>query len=472
MSSLQGRSVLVSGATGFVASRLIPALLAEGASVRATSRSPEAVGERHPGVETISSDLLDQGSLVTALDGIEVAYYLVHSMSRSDFEEKDRVSASNFRRAAEGAGVERIVYLSGLGAEDQELSSHLRSRQEVGELLAAGPIPVTELRAAIVIGSGSVAFDMLRYLTERLPVMVAPRWLSTRIQPIAEDDLTRYLVAAASEEPAGGVVEIGGRDVVTYKDMILRYAAAVSLRRMIFSVPVLSPRLSSYWVNLTTPVPAAIARPLIDGLRNEVVVTNDTASVRFPHIQPVGYDDAVRSALERQLGAIERSLMDGRPADNGTDVALLVEDRRVELAAPTEVAADELYKMGGDPTWYPFGWAWWVRARLDSIFGGVGLRWRRPTPALQRGALVDWWRVDAAEPHALLLRAQMKTPGEAWLGLRVTPRDGGSSLRQVAIFRPRGIAGRLYWWVLWPVHRPIFRSMAKRLGRRMDSSGT
>ena len=294
MKTLGNRRVLVTGATGYVASRLIPRLLEQGAVVTATSRHPEAVGVRHPEVTTIPSDLFDESSLAPTLEGTDIAYYLVHSMSGRDFEERDRASATNFLRAAEKAGVERIVYLSGLGDPSGELSAHLRSRQEVGSLLASGSIPVAELRAAVVIGSGSVAFDMLRYLTERLPFMIAPRWLSTRIQPIAEDDLVSYLLAEGARADEGGVAEIGGRDVLTYREMIQRYARLVGLRRRIMSVPVLTPRLSSYWVDLMTPVPSNIARPLIDGLRNEVIVREETARARHPDVDPLGYDEAVR----------------------------------------------------------------------------------------------------------------------------------------------------------------------------------
>ena len=417
----------------------------------------------------MSSDLLDLPSLAPVLEGIEVAYYLVHSMSGRDFESKDRRSAANFLRAAEDAGVERIVYLSGLGRNDQDLSSHLRSRHEVGALLAGGSIPVTELRAAVVIGSGSVAFDMLRYLTERLPFKVAPRWLSTRIQPIAEDDLVRYLVAAGSEAEPGGIVEIGGADVLTYREMILRYAAARRLRRRIVSVPVLSPRLSSYWVDLITPVAASVARPLIDGLRNEVVVTDDGGRRRFPAIRPVGYDAAVESALDRQLGSLQEALVEGAPPEPGTDVCFLSDDKRLAVHAGASAAAAELHRIGGDPSWYPLPWAWWVRARIDSVFGGVGLKWRKPEGALERGARVDWWEVEAATPNALLLRAQMRTPGDAWLFFGVAPKGADSELRQSALYRPRGLLGRLYWWLLLPFHAPIFRLMAARLAARMAS---
>lgn len=467
MSLLAGRKVLVTGATGFVASRLIPELIGCGANVRATSRDPGPLSERHPEVSAVASDLLDETSLDPALEGVDVAYYLVHSMSDDRFEERDRASAANFRRAAERAGVRRIVYLSGLGDASQELSSHLRSRQEVGAILAAGATPVSELRAAIVIGSGSVAFDMLRYLTERLPFMIAPRWLSTRIQPIAERDLVRYLLAEGERDDRGAIVEIGGLDVLTYRDMILRYAAVAGLRRGIVSVPVLSPLLSSYWVDLVTPVSSKIARPLIEGLKNEVVVSDTTARERHPGIRPMGYEEAVRAALTRQIEGLQTALVEGRPAEPGTKVCLLLEDRRVAVDADARRASGELHRIGGDSTWYPLGWTWWIRARVDALFGGAGLEWRAVDPELRAGATVDWWTVEAAAPNALLLRARMKTPGDAWLAWHVGSASEGATLHQVAVFRPRGLLGRLYWWVLFPFHAPIFKLMAARLAVRM-----
>ncbi|MEA2460723.1 MAG: hypothetical protein QOH90_900 [Actinomycetota bacterium] len=467
MTGLKDRRVLVTGATGFVASRLIPELLAAGATLRATSRKPQAIETKFQDVEVVPSDLSDPASLRPALDGVEVAFYLVHSMAGDDFEAKDREAATNFLRAAEEAGVERIVYLSGLGQPDQELSHHLKSRQEVGALLASGKIPTTELRCAIVIGSGSVAFDMLRYLTERLPAMIAPRWLSTRIQPLSEDDLVRYLIAAAAEPEPGGIVEIGGSDIVTYREMILGYAAQRSLRRVIVSVPVLSPRLSSYWVNLVTPVSASIARPLIEGLRNEVVVTNMGAAERYPQIEPIGYEEAVSNALGRQVEAMTEAVMSGESMVPGTDVGLLTDERTVPVASRPEDAATELRELGGDPSWYPLSWAWWIRARLDDLFGGAGLRWQQPDGALVAGVKVDWWTVARAGDRALMLRADMKTPGEAWLAFRVDERASGSELKQSAFFRPRGITGRLYWWLLLPFHAPIFALMSKRLATRM-----
>jgi uncharacterized protein YbjT (DUF2867 family) len=464
--NLRGRRVLVTGATGYVASRLIPRLLDASTDVRATSRSPHALAARFSGLETIASDFMDRRSLENALQGIEIAYYLVHSMDVRDFEERDRVAARNFLAAAQRARVERIVYLSGLGRADDRLSSHLTSRHEVGAILASGTIPVTELRAAIVIGSGSSAFDMLRYLTERLPAMIAPRWLATRIQPIAEDDLVSYLIAAGSEPDPGGIVEIGGSDVVTYRDMIQGYARLRHLRRFVMSIPLLTPRLSSYWVRLITPVPTSISRPLIDGLQNEVVVTDEVAATRYPGIAPMGYLEAAVAALHRQEELLREELCSGLPLP-GSRTAVLTDERRIELDATTDSIESVLADFGGDASWYPLQWAWAIRKWIDKLLGGGNLSWTRSEGSIIRGSLIDWWKVDLVEPQALVLRALMKTPGEAWLAFRGANREGGATLVQTAVFRPRGILGRLYWWGLWPFHRPIFGAMARRLARRV-----
>lgn len=467
---LEGRHVLVTGATGYVASRLIPELLRSSAAVRATSRSPEALADRFPKVEIVPSDLQEPPSLDRALEGIEVAYYLVHSMDAKDFEERDRSAARNFLAAAQRAGIGRIIYLSGLGRKDDRLSKHLLSRHEVGRILASGSIPVTEIRAAIVIGSGSSAFDMLRYLTERLPVMIAPRWLATRIQPISEDDLVAYLVAAGIEAEPGGVVEVGGSDVVTYRQMIHGYARLRRLRRMVIGIPLLTPRLSSYWVQLMTPVATSVSRPLIDGLQNEVIVTNDSALSRYPDVMPVRYLTAAADALDRQTELMTEELSDGIEIP-GTRVGFVTDEQRLEFRGDPEQVAAALAGFGGR-AWYPMRWAWVIRRWLDRLSGGGDLSWKRPDGPLVRGSLVDWWEVDNVEATALVLRALMKTPGEAWLSFRAESDADKVTLVQTAAFRPRGLLGRFYWWGLWPIHRPIFGSMAKRLAKRMSAGTT
>ncbi|MDQ3752361.1 MAG: SDR family oxidoreductase [Actinomycetota bacterium] len=467
---MESKRVLVTGATGYVASRLIPKLLENGHTVRATSRHPESLLQRHPQIETVPSDMLDAASLRGALEGVQVAYYLVHSMAGKDFAAKDREAATAFARAAETANIERIVYLGGLGRAGDKLSSHLTSRHEVGAILARGPVQTIELRAAIIIGGGSVAFEMLRYLTERLPVMIAPRWLSTKIQPIAESDLVDYLLAAATADVGEDrIVEIGGTDTITYRDMILAYAKERGLRRGIIGVPVLTPNLSSYWIKLVTPIPTSIARPLIDGLKNEVVVTDNSAATLFPDIEPGDYRSAVRRLLEEQIGRLEIATTPDVPSLPGTFDSLFVDRQWVRSNAPPKRMGEVIASIGGDPRWYPLRWTWWVRARLDNLFGGAGLRWERPKGDLKRGSRVDWWTVKDIAHNRLLLRAEIKAPGEAWLEWRVVPLEAGCELRQTAFFRPRGAAGHLYWWGLYPFHVPIFRQMATSLARRAES---
>jgi len=427
--------------------------------------------KRHPQIEAVPSDMLDAASLRGALEGIQVAYYLVHSMAGKDFAATDRKAAAAFATAAEAARVERIIYLGGLGRSEDKLSSHLTSRHEVGAILAGGPVQTIELRAAIVIGAGSVAFEMLRYLTERLPVMIAPRWLSTKIQPIDESDLIDYLLAAATAEgEEDRIVEVGGTDIITYREMILAYARERGLRRGIIGVPVLTPNLSSYWIKLVTPIPTSIARPLIDGLKNEVVVTDDSAAKLFPGIRPGGYRSAVRRLLKEQIDRLEIATAPDVPAFPGTFDSVFVDRQWIRSNAPPARMGEVVASIGGDPRWYPLRWTWWVRARLDDLFGGTGLRWERPEGDLAPGSSVDWWMVKDIAPDRLLLRAEIKAPGEAWLEWRVVPLENGCELRQTAYFRPRGAAGHLYWWGLYPFHTPIFRRMAVGLARRAEKA--
>jgi len=470
--------ILVTGATGYVGGRLVPRLLDAGRSVRVLVRDPRRLeGRDWAGrVDVAAGDVLRPESLATVLRGVDVAYYLVHSMAKGEgFHERDLAAARTFGRAAADAGVGRIVYLGGLGDPAADLSCHLRSRQETGEALREAGVPVTEFRAAVVVGSGSISFEMIRYLTERLPVMVCPQWVYTRVQPIAVDDLLRYLIAALDvPESAGRVVEIGGSDVLTYGEMMLGYARARGLWRHLQPVPVLTPTLSSYWVHLVTPIPSVIARPLIEGLRNETIVREHGARDLFPAIHPVDYDTAVRAAVAsldtgevetRWADALVTSGGDVQPRALTTQEGKLIERRQEVVAATPEHTFAVVETIGGRRGYRAWDWAWSLRGAADRLVGGVGVRrGRRDPDEVRVGDALDFWRVEAVEPGRLLrLRAEMKVPGAAWLQFETFPHDGGTLLVQTAYFAPRGVPGLAYWYALLPVHSRIFSGMIAAL---------
>jgi uncharacterized protein YbjT (DUF2867 family)/uncharacterized protein YndB with AHSA1/START domain len=479
------RKVLVTGATGYVGGRLVSKLLAAGFDVRCLARDASRLeGRAWEGVEIVQGDLLEPDTLPAALQGVEAAYYLVHSMAAGEakFAERDRIAARNFARAARDAGIARIIYLGGLGSDQSELSHHLRSRQEIGEILRDGQVPVTEFRAAIIVGSGSMSFEMIRYLAERIPVMVCPRWVKTLCQPISIHDVLAYLVAAL-EEPrsVGKIIEIGGGTVLSYKRMLLDYAAVRRLRRWLIEVPVLTPRLSSLWVNLVTPIPTDYARPLIEGLRSPVVVTNSLAQDLFPTTKPVSYKEAVEIALRNiDLNLVETnwasSLQSAHYANPPNsrlqvDQGMIIERREARVKASPEQVYRAFARIGGRNGWYYANWLWRLRALLDRLVGGVGMRRGRRNPNdVVQGDSLDWWRVEAVEKDRLMrLRAEMRLPGRGWLEFRVEPAAGNETrLQQIAYFQPKGLFGLLYWYVLYPVHRLIFKGLVRAVARSAE----
>ncbi|MFE9674262.1 SDR family oxidoreductase [Streptomyces sp. NPDC006259] len=479
---------LVTGATGYIGGRLVPELLAEGHRVRCLARSPQRLRD-HPWAgraEVVRGDVTDGASVAEAMRGVDVAYYLVHALGTGrDFEATDRRAARIFGERARAAGVRRIVYLGGLtpaGVPEGELSPHLRSRAEVGRILLDSGVPATVLRAAVVIGSGSASFEMLRYLTERLPVMVTPSWVHTRVQPVAVRDVLRALVGSARmPESVVRAFDIGGPEVLTYRDMMIRYAAVAGLpRRLILPVPVLTPRLSSHWVGLVTPVPASIARPLTESLRHEVVCREHDIARYVPEPPgPMGFDEAVRLALRRvrEAQVVTRwssASLPGAPSDplptdpDWAGGSLYTDCREVAVHASREALWRVIEGVGGDNGWYSFPLAWAVRGRLDRLVGGVGLRrGRRDSARLRVGDSLDFWRVEEIEPGRLLrLRAEMRLPGLAWLEMCAeTDEAGRTRYRQRALFHPHGLLGQAYWWSVSPFHAVVFGGMARNIAR-------
>jgi uncharacterized protein YbjT (DUF2867 family) len=473
--------ILLTGASGYVGGRFVPRLLAAGYRVRCLMRDPTRLQGRawRDQVEVVQGDMLQPDSLSAAMCDVGVVYYLVHSLgSGGNFLELDLVAARNCGRAARQAGVDRIIYLGGLGDPQAELSPHLRSRQESGAALREAGVPVTEFRAAVIVGSGSVSFEMIRYLTERLPVMICPRWVFTRIQPIAIRNVLDYLLAAlACPASAGRTLEIGGRDVLTYADMMTGYARVRGLKRRLLAVPVLTPRLSSYWVHLVTPIPANIAQPLIKGLGNEVIVRDAQALELFPEIHPLDYQTAVRLALEQiERRGVETAWSDALTSSQGHKIpvtlilkeGLIVEQRRLTVEAPPDAVYRSFARLGGNRGWLYMDWAWQLRGMLDRLCGGVGMRrGRRDPDHLRAGDTLDFWRVEMITPgHMIRLRAEMRVPGRAWLEFEAssTP-DGRTVLTQTALFDPKGLLGLLYWYALYPLHRRIFSGLILCIAR-------
>jgi uncharacterized protein YbjT (DUF2867 family) len=457
---------------------LLTALEGEGRAVRCIARRPEYLRGRVAHTTTVvAGDCLDPATLRGTLDGVRVAFYLVHSMGSSgDFAQQDRDAAGNFAAEAQRAGIARIIYLGGLGDESAGLSKHLRSRHETGAALRAGGVPVVELQASIVLGSGSLSFELIRALVERLPVMLCPRWVRTPAQPIAIEDVIAYLTAAI-DLPLDGhrTFEIGGAEQVSYADIMQEYARQRGLRRILIDVPLLTPRLSSLWLGLTTPVYARVGRKLVESLRNPTVVRDPGALEAFP-IRPMG----LRQAIERALSNEDRAFAATRWSDATSSAGAvrtyagirlgtrLIDDRSIHVDRPAAAAFAPIRRIGGDRGWYYADWLWRLRGFLDLLVGGPGMRRGRSHPnQLRPGDALDFWRVESVEPdRRLRLAAEMKLPGRAWLEFVVEPDGDGSIIRQTAIFDPAGLFGLVYWYAIYPLHVRVFAGMLDAIARQ------
>ncbi len=460
-------TVLVTGATGYIGGRLVSRLVERGVPVRLLVRDARRIRGRwwEHDVDVVTGDLFDAASVERALDGVDQAYYLVHSMTHADdFAERDRIAARNFVHA--GRDLRHCIYLGGLVPEGENVSRHLQSRGETGAILRGG-LPTTEFRAGPIVGSGSASFEMVRYLAERLPFMLAPRWITNSVQPIAVRDVLTYLVRAREIE-AAGIVDIGGADVLSFRDMLQGYAKIRGLRRTILAVPVLAPALAALWVDRITPIPRRLAQPLIEGIAHPVLADTTKARALFPEIRPMGYRTAVERALVRlSEHAVESRWSDALGESTSYELrdreGVLEETRTIYVDAQPDQVFRAFCRLGGDQGWLAWNWLWKVRGFLDRLVGGPGLRRGRRDPAwLYVGEAVDFWRVELVErPRLLRLRAEMRVPGLAWLQFTAVPEGQGTRLIQTALFAPRGLLGLLYWYAMYPAHLVLFPGMAR-----------
>ncbi len=464
--------ILLTGASGYIGGRLLSDLEDRGKIVRCLVRHPVYMRSRvESDTEIVRGDLLDPESLEIAFKGVDIAYYLVHSLAGgADYEEKDRRAALNFSEAALKAGVSQIIYLGGLG-RGEDLSPHLASRREVGRILRESGVPTIEFRASIIIGSGSLSFEMVRGLVERLPVMTAPRWVRSKAQPIAVENVLQYLMEALDRpEPENTVYEIGGADISSYEGIMKEYARQRGLKRLVIHLPFLSPRLSSYWLAMVTPLYARVGRKLIEGVKNDSTV-QDRKALQVFSVRPMGMVEAMSRAIAKE----DSQFAETHWSDALPDIipghhwwGLPIGTRRVDsysrvLSYPPEEVFAPIQCVGGENGWYAYNWMWKIRGLMDRLVGGVGLRRGRRDPCdIRVGDAIDWWRVERYSPDSLLLLfAEMKLPGRAWLYFQVEPDERGAEVRMTAVFDPIGVLGRLYWFMVYPFHFLVFNGMFK-----------
>lgn len=469
--------ILITGASGCVGRQLAARLSQSEHEVLCMVRKQStASAASRASARIVEADALRPETLPAALADIDVAYYLIHSMSEREagFDQRDREAAYNFAVAAKKAGVRRVVYLGGLAAGGATISLHLKSRHDTGAVLRKYGPPLIEFRSGIIVGNGSISFEIIRCLTERLPLMICPRWVVTRTQPIAIDDVLAYLVAALDvngcvERP----IEIGGASVETYRSMMLGYARRRGLKRWLLRVPVLTPRLSSYWLDLVTPFPASLSRPLIEGLRSESICTSALASKLFPEIRPISYEAAVARALERPAPSLPLPSLSPAVHQTVRAEGIICDMRQVTVDASPDRVFAVIENLGGNNGWLAFNLLWRLRGWMDRLIGGVGFsRGRSREIGMHVNDVIDFWRVEQLQrPQRLLLRAEMKVPGAAWLQFDVAPDvSGRTRLRCCAWFQPRGLLGEIYWYALYPIHLMIFQKLVMAVRRRAESS--
>ena len=474
-------NIFVTGATGYIGGQLVPRLISEGHQVTCLARNPQILKDRRwENIQIIQGDVLELESLRPAMEKIDVAYYLIHSMAggKQGFEERDEIAARNFGTAACEAGVGRIIYLGGLGECEKSISPHLNSRQHAGDVLRSSGVPVTEFRAPIIIGSGSMSFEMIRYLTERLPILPTPPWIDTLCQPIAIENILDYLITCLNEPHSiGTIFEIGGPDVLTYKEIMRGYAIARHLKRSFITIPFLNTPILAFGADVVTPLPTPYLQILIDGLRSEVLVHDPSAQEVFK-IKLIPYATAVQQALTRNGSGEAETFWRGAQVElqagrTSRDVqGMFIEQRRTASAGETKAIYASFSRIGGKRGWYYANWLWKLRGLLDQLVGGEGMkRGRRDPDVLQPGDVLDGWRVEAVDDGRLIrLWFEMKAPGPAWLQFEAQPRSGGGTmLILTAFFEPHGIAGLVYWYILYPFHLLIFKYMSLAIIRRAES---